>query len=233
MATYAIGDIHGCLKALQTIFEQVDFKDDDLIVFLGDYVDRGSDSKGVIDFLLALKEKHQVVFLQGNHELMMLGAKEGSYANHLWLMYGGNETLASYSILDDPKWALGIPTSHWDFLSSGLPYFEKDELLFVHAGLESEVPLEAQTPRALFWKKYETPNMYDSQRQVICGHTSRKEGRVADFGHTICLDTYCYGGQWLTCMRIEDDMVFQANEEGAFRQERLVRPKKRMPPLEF
>ena len=71
MATYAIGDIHGCLWALKTLFVTVDFQPDDTIVVLGDYVDRGPDSKGVIDFLLEKERQHNMVFIKGNHDIMM------------------------------------------------------------------------------------------------------------------------------------------------------------------
>ena len=75
MAVYAIGDIHGCSVALKTLLKTIPLTDSDTLVFLGDYVDRGFDSKGVIDQIMAISEKHNVVTLRGNHEVMMLEAR--------------------------------------------------------------------------------------------------------------------------------------------------------------
>jgi serine/threonine protein phosphatase 1 len=74
--------------------------------------------------------------------------------------------------------------------------------------------LGAQTDEAVFWKKYEKPKAYAPGKVVICGHTSRKNGKIADFGHTICIDTYAYGGMWLSCLNVETKEFIQANDKG-------------------
>ena len=214
MPTYAIGDIHGCLTALETIFAQNVIQKDDLVVFLGDYVDRGPDSKGVIDWLIENSKNYHFEFIKGNHDLMMEKAKMSREWLIEWLYIGGTQTLDSYQIGDEPDWAKKVDRSHWDFLASCKPYLEKEPYIFVHAGLEAGKALEEQNDYHLFWKKYETPKPYNPRNKVICGHTSRKKGKIANFGHTICIDTYAYGGKWLTCLNVETNEYIKANNMG-------------------
>src|SRR5262245_39166841 len=93
----AIGDVHGCLTALDTLLGFVQPGRDDQLVFLGDYVDRGPDSKGVVNRLIELQHTGQAVFLRGNHEIMMLGARNGRDDFRFWLACGGAEALESYA----------------------------------------------------------------------------------------------------------------------------------------
>src|SRR5262245_55090137 len=101
MRTFAIGDIHGCSRAFDTLLVQVAPRPDDRIITLGDYVDRGPDSCGVINRLLALSKQLRLVCLRGNHDQMMLDARDSPLAEEMWLECGGRETLRSYSVLDD------------------------------------------------------------------------------------------------------------------------------------
>src|SRR5438128_1319674 len=96
MRTLAIGDIHGCLRAFDALLEEVDPQPGDVLVILGDYVDRGPDSKGVLDRMLALGERCRCLPLKGNHELMMLAGREDAEHFNEWLKSGGKQTLASY-----------------------------------------------------------------------------------------------------------------------------------------
>lgn len=217
MAIFAIGDIHGCLKALETIFSLNVIKSGDTVVFLGDYVDRGPDSKGVIDWLLANKKNFHFEFILGNHEIMMMDARVTSGALSDWLFFGGAATLDSYGIGDDPDWARKIDPAHWHFIENCKPYFETEDYIFVHAGLSAGTDLHEQNKYHLFWEKYETPSQYSDARKVICGHTSRKNGEIADFGHTVCIDTYAYGGMWLTCLNADTNEFIQANDKGEYK----------------
>lgn len=217
MAVYAIGDIHGCLTALKTLFKNLRINENDHVVFLGDYVDRGPDSKGVIDWLIENGKKHHFTFLKGNHEIMMLESRKSRETLTSWLGFGGHETLLSYGINNDSQWQDLIPAAHWEFLKNCKHYFEIESYIFVHGGLELGKPLHQQSDHYLFWKKFVTPELYIEDRTVICGHTSRKNGEVADFGHTICIDTYAYGGKWLTCLNAETNEILQANNKGEIR----------------
>jgi len=223
MAIYAIGDIHGSYKALKTIFNQGMIQPKDKVVFLGDYVDRGPDSKGVIDWLINKRNSFDFEFILGNHEIMMRTAKTSPQRLTEWLHFGGTKTLDSYKIGDDKNWMNKIDKSHWDFIDSCLDYLKIESFIFVHAGLETNKSLDEQNKHHLFWKKYETPLAYDSSKTVICGHTSRKNGEIADFGHTICIDTYAHGGMWLTCLNVVTGEFMKANNRGQIEKGKLKR----------
>lgn len=214
MSIYAIGDIHGCLKALKTIFKQNLIKKDDTVVFLGDYIDRGPNSKGVIKWLLKNKENYNFKFILGNHEIMMLAAKKSHERLAEWLYFGGSQTLASYKTKGDSNWVNKINKTHWEFIESCESYYEIGNFIFVHAGLEVGKTLKDQNKFHLFWKKYETTELYSSSKIIICGHTSRKNGEIANFGHTICIDMYAYGGKWLSCLNVETKEYIKANNIG-------------------
>lgn len=214
MALYAIGDIHGSLSALKTIFRQGLIKPDDLVVFLGDYVDRGHDVKGVFDWLIENKRHYRFEFILGNHDIMMQKAREDEEEKEWWFNFGGRETLDSYGLADDPDWVNKIDPTHWQFLEECQPYLEVGDFIFVHGGLAPGKPLAEQDDHDLYWKKYLVPEMYRPDKKVICGHTSRRNGEVADFGHTVCIDTFAHGGQWLTCLNVETGAYLQANNKG-------------------
>jgi serine/threonine protein phosphatase 1 len=107
----AIGDIHGCAAALDAVLAEIRLQPDDCLVLLGDYVDRGPDSRQVINRILALQQKYQVIPLMGNHELMMLDSFEDHSQAFYWLQCGGKETLDSYG--GDPT---DVPREHLDFI---------------------------------------------------------------------------------------------------------------------
>src|SRR5262245_54896096 len=114
MRTLVIGDIHGCLHALDCLLTAAEVRHDDLLITLGDYVDRGPHSKGVLDRLLALRERCRLVALKGNHDLMMLAAREDLQHFNEWLASGGKDTLQSYG--PDIAWpalAQAVPAEHW------------------------------------------------------------------------------------------------------------------------
>ncbi|TYB74495.1 serine/threonine protein phosphatase [Bizionia gelidisalsuginis] len=224
MAIYAIGDIHGSINALKTIFQHGLIKEDDKVVFLGDYVDKGADSKGVIDWLIEKSKTFDFKFILGNHEIMMTRAKSSTEIFEYWLEdYGGSLTLNSYKIGDNQNWMNQIDKSHWNFINSCLPYLEIGEFIFVHAGLEENKRLEEQNEHDLFFKKFEAPLIYDPIKTVICGHTARKNGKIANFKHTICIDTYAHGGMWLTCLNVETGEFLKANNKGQIEKGKLKR----------
>lgn len=229
MSVYAIGDIHGQLKPLKSIFEDGKFNDHDIFVFLGDYIDRGNDIKDVIDYLIKLSTQYKCYFVKGNHELMICQAKWNRNNLIQWLYNGGDKTLDSYSINDDPNWYKKIPKSHWDFIENTLPFYEKDNLIFVHAGLEPNVELKAQSKDYLYWKIVKNPVKYKEGRIVVCGHYAQFNGQITNYGHTIFIDTYLCGGQWLTCLNVESGEYIQANKDGEIRYGRIdIATSKRM-----
>ena len=126
MSLYAIGDIHGCAQTLEALVEEIDPTENDHLVFIGDYIDRGPDSKGVINVLLQLRNRFLRTFLRGNHEAMML-----NYLDHneleLWHINGGDSTLASYS----NEGRVEIPEEHVEFIRDTVYYHDEPDFFFV------------------------------------------------------------------------------------------------------
>jgi serine/threonine protein phosphatase 1 len=212
MSIYAIGDIHGSFNALETLLKSFKPTSDDTFVFLGDLINRGPKSKQVIDLLIDFSKPKNAIFLRGNHEIMIMVARLDETRLHAWIHFGGDTTLNSYKIKPKKKWASKISKEHWAFIDNTLPYHQIGKYIFVHAGLEPGKSLEEQNKYSLFWKKYVTPTAYSDHEIVICGHTVRKNGEIANFGHTICIDTYAYGGKWLTCLNVESGDYIKTNE---------------------
>src|SRR5687768_14534048 len=138
MRILAIGDIHGCLTAFDRLLEVVQPTPEDLLVTLGDYVDRGPDSRGVLDRLVQLKRELRLYPLCGNHEQMMQEACVDAGIREGWLGYGGAATLASYTNNGHEAGLESVPKEHWQFIGDTLDWFETDRHFFVHAGAHAD-----------------------------------------------------------------------------------------------
>lgn len=212
--TLAISDIHGCLTSLETMFKVVQPTTDDLVVTLGDYVDRGPDSKGVIDFLLEKKKTQHLVHLMGNHEVQMIRALETKQDCERFLsdLCGGKDTLDSYGgSFED------VLETHWDFLKSAALYHELDDFILVHAGLEAGVAVSAQDRETYYYQRFYSQQPHSSGKTIVCGHTIQGD-LPTDLGHAICLDTCAYGGGWLSALELETGKIWQTNERGESRE---------------
>jgi serine/threonine protein phosphatase 1 len=208
----AIGDIHGCLTALNALLAGVDPQPHDTLVTLGDYIDRGPDSHGVIERLLVVKQQCCLVPLLGNHDQMLLLICDGMRELMSdWRLFGGDATLASYG----GRVPEGIPPEHLDFLRNCRLFYETDHHFFVHASYQENLPLEEQEPEVLLWYsiKRVLPGPHFSGKTAIVGHSAQKSGEVLDVGYLKCLDTYCYGGGWLTALDVESNQLWQVNSE--------------------
>src|SRR5262245_35367042 len=117
MRTIAIGDIHGCSTAFDTLLALVRPEANDRVILLGDLIDRGPNTRGVIEMVLALREQTQLTVLRGNHEEMLQRAQDGPLELSLWLSVGGKETLISYQWNGSNDWHRLIPQRHWDFFA--------------------------------------------------------------------------------------------------------------------
>lgn len=210
----AIGDVHGCHRALTTLLKTMRPSVSDTLVFVGDVVDRGPASRQVIDCILALRETCKIVFIMGNHEELMLDAISGRGLVEPWLRAGGRATLDSYGgRIED------VPPAHLRFLSAGAPFLETDTEIFVHANLESGISLPNQRSEFLRWQRIDSSQPpYSRHKRVICGHSSQFDGAPLVFDGWACIDTYVYGGQWLTCLDVQTNHVVQANETGDLRE---------------
>ncbi len=218
MRTLAIGDIHGCYTALTTLADQVGFADGDQVILLGDYIDRGPDSGRVLDWILTLSDQLPVTAVRGNHEVMVLTSRNDSEFYRAWLSFGGEETLASYGVDDfHGPWRGEIPDAHWQFLQSTKPYYETESHIFVHAGAYPDYSMDEQSEYMLYWSSFNFIKPHRSGKEIICGHSSQKSGRIATADHAICIDTWVYGGGWLTCLDVASKQYWQANQRGEYR----------------
>ncbi len=231
---YAIGDIHGCLAELDALLDRIAADGDsaDLensvspndagdqaavapqLIFLGDYVDRGPDSKGVIDRLIALKKaRPESVFLKGNHEAIMLDFLNDPEDMLHWLEWGGEETLASYGVteaLSRPSEELAaelsekMPATHLPFLKSLTLTHRQGDYLFVHAGIRPGIAIDDQQEEDLLWIRGRFHKARVDERPdyvVVHGHQPMK--KPLDAGWRIAVDTgACWTGQ-LTAVALE------------------------------
>ncbi|MGB1937156.1 MAG: metallophosphoesterase family protein [Akkermansiaceae bacterium] len=218
MRTLAIGDIHGSCNALKTLSEYVGFESDDVIVTLGDYIDRGPDSKGVIDFLIELGKTHKLVTLKGNHEVMLENAPLSEQELYFWLYNGGDTAMASFGATDPFALKDQIPPVYWDFFKSCKSYHETNGHILVHAGLDPDVDPEDQDESFTLWQRIFDTQPHKSGKTIVCGHTPQHEGYPLVLDHAICIDTFACRGGWLTCLDIDSGQYWQASETGETRQ---------------
>ena len=209
--TIAIGDIHGCSTALESLLNLIDLQPKDTIVALGDFVDRGLDSKGVLDQLIALKSRCNLVPILGNHDEMMLHARNGKDDFNFWMNCGGITALDSYGA--SGRFDL-IPDSHIRFLQQCVPFFETETHFFVHANYKPNMRLEEMDDHTLRWLSLRdfVPSPHCSGKVAVMGHTPQPE--ILDLGHLICLDTGCCDGGWLTAFDVNSGHFWQVDEQG-------------------
>ncbi|MEM1042978.1 MAG: metallophosphoesterase family protein [Bacteroidota bacterium] len=193
MRLFAIGDVHGCARSLDALLAKLALTPEDRVVFVGDYTDRGPDSKGVIDRLVEMEAASEdrtgprCVFIRGNHDQMMLDYIERGEME-LWRVNGGIETLESYA-------AEGrIPEAHHAFLRRTRLYLDTPDFCFVHAGLKPYYPvaynLQYETAETFLWtREHLSMPQREWEKPVVCGHTPQPE--PVDQPDLLCIDTGC------------------------------------------
>ncbi len=219
MRTLAIGDIHGFFNALNTLLGMLN-PDEDRLIFLGDYVDRGPDSRGALDQLIALSKNPNHVFLRGNHDEWMLRARTEKRWFKTWIGdgVGGKETLRSYGASSFKSSAMDlVPPTHWQFLEGTRLFFENDSHLFVHASLSWQVPEDTDS-QVLLWRSVHDIVPQQNGKRVVCGHTPQPSGLPLDLGFAVGIDTFCSGTRWLSALDVESNEVFQSRENGDTRR---------------
>lgn len=211
MRRFVIGDIHGCSKALRTLIESIEPESTDEIYFLGDYVDRGPNSKEVVSQIIELQQQCQVVALRGNHEIMLMGVVQKGLDSKMWLDSGGRATVASYGGSLEK-----IPDSHMQFFRELKPYHENEDSIFVHACYEFHLPMDQQSEEIMYWThlNHLRPAPHCSGKRVFLGHTPQPGGVVLDIGYLVCVDTYCFGNGYLTAMNIDTHELIQVDKKG-------------------
>jgi len=233
---YAIGDIHGRLDLLETLLDKIHEDASSLpenirvtIVFLGDYIDRGLQSKQVIDlFLSGVLDRYHTVFLMGNHEEALLKFSTDATFGQQWASYGGAETLFSYG-LHPPSpvpeghpemqanyrnaWATlwnkfrsEFPEGHLKFYQDLVPYHTIGDYIFVHAGLRPGVPIADQKTEDLYWIREEFLSD-DGQFEKIVVHGHTPEDQIFRDNRRIGLDTGAYITGRLSAGRFYEDRV--------------------------
>lgn len=222
MRYLAIGDIHGCYRAFDRLLGVVQPQPEDIIITLGDYLNKGPDSKAVIERLIQLSQTHQLIPLKGNHELQLLQARNHNFDGSVELQLLGIETLISYSLPGRKTSLANIPDTHWYFLEhTCLNSWESPHHIFVHANLHPKLPLNQQPDYHLFWEKFKQPLPHYSGKTMIYAHTSQKNGKPIDLGHAICIDTWACGLGWLTCLDVYGGQIWQTNQQGKVQMSRI------------
>ena len=222
---YAVGDIHGEREMLEELLAKLPLRDEDELVFMGDYVDRGPDSRGVVDRLLEISRTRRCTFLCGNHESMFLDflGWDGPawFAGDAFLANGGDRTLASYAYFDQPDpdpLRFELPPGHADFYRGLKLHHLVGDYLFVHAGVgrrllqENDLgfALRRARPEDLLWDRASIDLPHALGVTVVYGHTPS-----VDFGvrwnppFSIGIDTGAVYGGRLTAIRLPDETLFQ------------------------
>jgi serine/threonine protein phosphatase 1 len=216
---YAIGDVHGCRALLERLIERIrrDMSNASAqidVIFLGDYIDRGPDSKGVVDLLIGLSNEFSVHFIRGNHDQALLSFLDDPATYREWKDFGADETLRSYGVsppettnaatLADTRDRLirALPNAHMRFFSGLLPSLEIGDYLFVHAGIRPGVPVSHQTLQDLMWIRDEFLLCEDDFGKIVVhGHSPHAEPVRRD--NRIGIDTGAYLTGRLTAVALE------------------------------
>jgi serine/threonine protein phosphatase 1 len=196
--TFAVGDVHGCYTQLEAMLRRIEGYGAGTVVFLGDYVDRGPNSCGVVRRLIEGPNSAdwKWITLMGNHEDMMVGAQDGRYDEGWWLDNGGLETLTSYG--ND------IPAVHLEWAASLQMIHQDEHRIFVHAGVRDGIYFEDQTANDLMWTRF--PAGYSGEywgKHLVHGHTPSPKNPQTT-GNRTNLDSACVFGGRLSCAVFDD-----------------------------
>lgn len=204
---YAIGDVHGCAAELELLLKKLEIDKDTLVIFLGDYVDRGTDSRRVIDLVIQLRERCEVVALMGNHEAMFIDFLERpeSIGSGLFILNGGSTTLANYA---GPGGSFDVPQAHIEFLKSLKLFHETETHFFVHAGVPLRKKLNELDPildrETFLWTRGAFLTSKENWSKVIVhGHTP--SDHPERFSNRVNVDTGCVFGGDLTAYDVRED----------------------------
>lgn len=223
----AIGDIHGCLTPLRLLIDRL--PPDETLIFLGDYIDRGPDSVGVLHYLQRLTRERPCRFLVGNHEDLMLKAIEAGRHIGTWLMNGGTATIRSYG-LEPGEW-MHSP-ERGAFLEQdrafvvGLELYVEDEAtIFVHAGIDPNIPeMALQERETLLWIRerfFRAASAWEG-KEIVFGHTPTllmglPHGEIFQKGKLYGIDTGCVYGGVLTALHSRTHEIFQEPSDFSYR----------------
>jgi len=228
---YVVGDIHGVVAETATLLRFLEEKEgltqDDLVIFLGDYIDRGPDTKDVVDLMLDFKERFpRSRYLKGNHEDMMLDFLGfGGHLGQAFLYNGGLETIQSYgiSVFAPPREMVdALPPEHFKFFCELESILIIDNYICVHAGLNPLRELQSQDDNDVFWIRDEfLNNIHSFEKTIIFGHTPHQELFV-HLPYKVGLDTGLVFGNKLSCMELKSGDVFEITKDSEEVVERVL-----------
>lgn len=217
MKFLAMSDIHGRADRLEKALNELKSKSSEYqFVFLGNYIDIGTDSKECIDLLIDFQSKRpESKFLLGNHEEFLLYCIDTSFVRdefitreqqsdilRLWMSSGGEETLKSYNITKDK---IIIPENHLNFIKSLEYIYQQRRIIFVHAGIDKTKPLNKNTISDLLWSKPPFGYVYENQRLLVHGHTKIKKVSLDTVEMRININTGCgYESGKLSVLEIDE-----------------------------
>lgn len=230
---YAIGDVHGRRDLFEALIDAVERDDAEAgsarttVVLLGDLVDRGPDSAGVVELAMLWRSRRKVELLIGNHEEMFIDSFEDEGVLRHFLRHGGRQTVLSYGVPRDVYdaaslgelqvlMARAVPHAHRAFLGGARDHVVIGDYLFVHAGIAPEIPLEQQKPHHLRWIRepfldYDSPH----EHYVIHGHTITEDVDLRS--NRLGIDTGAYRTGRLTALVLEGESrrLIQAVDAGS------------------
>lgn len=219
---YVIGDIHGCATEPELLLKFLEQKEglteEDLVVFLGDYIDRGPNSKGVIDLILDFRNRFpKTRFLRGNHEDMLLDFLGfGGNLGQAFLYNGGLETIQSYGITvfaPPAEMVSALPPSHFKFYTELESILRIGDFICVHAGLNPLRDLTAQNDSDVFWIRDEFLNsVHPFRHTVVFGHTPHRDV-FQHLPYKVGIDTGLVFGNKLTCLELYSGQLFQLGRD--------------------
>jgi serine/threonine protein phosphatase 1 len=212
MSTYVISDVHGCNEKFRAALKSIKLKKTDTLILLGDLIDRGHDSKGVLDtVLLLLEHDFNVICLKGNHEQMLLDSFIDVSAKVNWLKNGGTETLSSFITSNIEN----IPIRYIEFIKTFKNYLEIGNLFLVHAGLNLDMENPLEDLHSMLWMRNQEDfinHPWLKNKILIHGHNpTRKVEILKQFENQLpirCIDNGCFmernGYGEICVLRIED-----------------------------
>jgi serine/threonine protein phosphatase 1 len=221
---FVIGDVHGCKVSLIALLKKIDLKMDDELYFLGDYIDRGPDSKGVFDTIFSLqKAGHTVFCLLGNHEAMLIGALSGNVEDrHDWKQHGGKQTLRSFDAVLPEE----IPAVYTDFMEKMPLVLEVGDYILVHGGLNFNQTNPLKETQQMIWiRDWYTKINYPwlGKRIILHGHTPQSVQMTLDqaenleLDRVLCLDGGCvFNGTYLNSL-----ICFELNSKELYIQKNI------------
>ena len=234
--TFAIIDIHGCIEEFNSLINYLLLKPNDTLILLGDYIDRGIDSRGVINKIIELQDFCNVIALRGNHETMMLKAfRQKNKAKRLrmlsaWLGRGGKQALASYMFNSDELLLdikdIFVPATlnkHLDFIASLPLYHITETHIFCHASARLDCAIEEQSEFNLTWRGLNDDDsefnyQHISGKSFVCGHTAQRSAQPLLLNDNYrVIDTGCFFTGWLSAFNVTDSSFIQANKKGDIR----------------